>query len=149
MENVIDILKEGGRVSFSNDLLTRLVNASKNGKFIYEAGLLWSEFDFLEGQNALQDIDWQGQFILLAGRNWEQFDFESGLKKLEELDKNGFWTFKARQYWKLSKSQIKDILDKDIGFWAYIECKNKLITEKEALKRKPSIKWEKKIKKLK
>ena len=149
METAFEILEEGciGNKGFSKTLFKKLVNASTNGRYIFEAGFRWLNFQFEYGQPALEKLDKYGNFILLSGMRWKTFDYDSGLAKLEELQPNGYWLYKAKHVWPLNKTQINNILFKDTGIWTFEEYKLNYITKEEAIIRKSNIKWQRKIEK--
>lgn len=150
MEIAFQILEEGcnNNLGFTKERFERLVEASDNGKYIFEAGIRWNNFDFEIGQKAIEDLDKNGTFIILAGKEWKEFNHNSALKKIEELQPEGYLLFKAKLLWNLSQEQKTSILSKDTGMWAYAEYKMNLITKEEALSRNPNIKWQRKIERL-
>lgn len=145
MRNILEIFKEGHEEGFSTILFEELIDIANDGKYIFEAGIRWSNFQFDIGQKALENLDKIGIYILLAGIYWKEFDYNSALIKLEELSPDGYWLFKARYSWNLDQNNINLILEKDTGMWAFEEYKLNCITKREALERNPNIKWQKKI----
>lgn len=134
---------------YSNTRLKALKEADKSGRYIYEAGLYWTNFDFDKGLDALIEIDKKGFFILLAGLHWVEFNHTKALETLFEIDDNdGNLLFKAKETWPLTSEQ-KDTIDDRInkGYWAYIEFYNGKITKEEALAKGLNSKWAKKISK--
>lgn len=145
-----EIYLEGGKSGkgYSNTRFDRLVDASINGQFICYSGMGWINFDYEYGQEKLLEKDVKGNFILLAGIRWKEFNYDTAITRLEELNPDGYWLYRARLSWNLNEQQIQNILDKDTGHWAYVEYKTKRITKEEAFARDISIKWKRKIEKL-
>ena len=60
--------------------LKTLFEEDEDGKYIFNAGVFWDEFDFDKGLDELIEKDKDGYCIFNAGIYWSEFNFEKAIK---------------------------------------------------------------------